>query len=189
MVTEYVRYFPAGDRLMRRVVFLVMGLLELGVAAVLVAFAWQLPARSEVDQTFDRAERVTGRTGSQVKLFREQVHDLRRPELQDLGRQLQDQTKTVTGTLKSQTVDFDRLQTVGDALGDVAGGLDGLGETSRRRQPGEDGRGARGDRVVPRPAGGADRRPGRRPARPIDRRPVRGRPQAQCPACGRRRPT
>ena len=114
---------------MRRVVFLVMGLLELGVAAVLVAFAWQLPAHSEVDQTFDRAERVTGRTGSQVKLFREQVHDLRRPELQDLGHQLQDQTKTVTGTLKSQAVDFDRLQTVGDALGDVANGLDGLGET------------------------------------------------------------
>jgi hypothetical protein len=113
---------------MRRTVFLVMGLLELGVAAVLVAFAWQLPGRSDIDQTFDRAERVTGRTGSQVKLLRKQVHDLRRPEFQDLGRQLQAQTKTVTGTLKAQEVDFDRLETVGDALGDVAGGLDGLGE-------------------------------------------------------------
>ncbi len=128
MVREYVRYFPSGDRLMRRVVFLVMGFLELTIAAVLVAFAWQLPSRSDVDQTFDRAERVTGRTGSQVRLFRQQVHDLRRPELQDLGHQLQDQTKTVTGTLKAQAVDFDRLQTVGDALGDVASGLDGLGE-------------------------------------------------------------
>jgi uncharacterized phage infection (PIP) family protein YhgE len=113
---------------MRRVVFLVMGLLEVGVAVVLVAFAWQLPGRSDVDQTFDRAERVTGRTRNQVRLFRQQVHDLRRPELQDLGRQMQAQTKTVTGTLKAQTVDFDRLETVGDALGDVAGGLDGLGD-------------------------------------------------------------
>jgi hypothetical protein len=113
---------------MRRAVFLVMGLLELGVAAVLVAFAWQLPGRSDIDQTFGRAEHVTERTGSQVKLFRQQVHDLRRPELQDLGKQLQAETKTVTGTLKSQSVDFDRLQTVGDALGDVATGLDGFGE-------------------------------------------------------------
>jgi hypothetical protein len=114
---------------MRRTVFLLMGLLELGVAGVLVAFAWQLPGKSDIDQSFDRAERVTERTGSQVKLFRQQVHDLRRPELQDLSRQLQAETKTVTGTLKSQTVDFDRLETVGDALGDVATGLDGFGET------------------------------------------------------------
>jgi ABC-type transporter Mla subunit MlaD len=113
---------------MRRVVFLVMGLLELGVAGVLVAFAWQLPSRSDVDHTFDRAERVTDRTGDQVKLLRKQVHDLRRPELQDLGRDLQAQTKIVTGTLKAQNVDFDRLATVGDALGDMAGGLDGLGD-------------------------------------------------------------
>ena len=62
-------------------------------------------------------------------MFRRQVHDLRRPELQDLGRQLQAETKTVTGTLKAQNVDFDRLRTVGDALGDVAEGLDTMGET------------------------------------------------------------
>jgi len=114
---------------MRRVVFLLMGLLELCVAAVLVAFAWQLPGRSDIDHTFDRAQRVTERTGNQVKLFRQQVHDLRRPEMQDLGRQLQAETKTVTGTLKSQAVDFDRLQTVGESMGDVASGLDGLSDT------------------------------------------------------------
>lgn len=114
---------------MRRAVFLLMGLLELAVAGVLVAFACQLPGQPDVDSTFGRAERVTRRTGSQVKLFRQQVHDLRRPEVQDLGRQLQVQTKTVTGTLKAQNVDFDRVRTVGDAMGDVAKGLDGLGET------------------------------------------------------------
>lgn len=113
---------------MRRAVFLVMGLLELAIAGVLIAFAWQLPSRTDIDQTFDRAGRVTGRTGGEVKLFRQQVHDLRRPELQELGRQMKDQTTTVTTTLKAQTVDFDRLQTVGDALGDVAGGLDGFGD-------------------------------------------------------------
>jgi uncharacterized phage infection (PIP) family protein YhgE len=105
-----------------------MGLLELAVAGILVTFGWQLPGRSDIDHTFDRAENVTRRTGSQVRLFRQQVHDLRRPELQDLGRQLQAETKTVTATLKSQDVDFDRLRTVGEAMGDVANGLDGLGE-------------------------------------------------------------
>jgi uncharacterized phage infection (PIP) family protein YhgE len=114
---------------MRRIVFLVMGLLELAVAGILIAFSCQLPRQAEVDRTFDRAGHVTQRTSSQVKLFRQQVHDLRRPELQDLGRQLQAETKTVTGTLKSQTVDFDRMRTVGDALGDVAEGLDGLSDT------------------------------------------------------------
>jgi ABC-type transporter Mla subunit MlaD len=128
MAKEYVRYFRAGDRPMRSLVFLVMGLLELAVAGVLVAFGWQLPAQADVDRTFGRAEHVTRRTGTQVRLFRQQVHDLRRPELQDLGRQLQAETKTVTGTLRSQAVDFDRLRTVGDALGDVAEGLDGLSD-------------------------------------------------------------
>jgi uncharacterized phage infection (PIP) family protein YhgE len=114
---------------MRRAVFLLMGLLELAVAGVLVAFACQLPGQADVDRTFGRAEHVTRRTGSQVKLFRQQVHDLRRPELQDLGRQMQAETRTVTGTLKSQTVDFDRVRTVSDAMGDVAKGLDGLSDT------------------------------------------------------------
>ncbi len=113
---------------MHRLVFLVMGLLELAVAAVLVAFGWQLPRQGEVDRTFERASQVTQRTSGQVKLFRKQVHDLRRPELQDLGRQLQAETRTVTAALKAQTVDFDRLHTVGDAMGDVASGLDGLSE-------------------------------------------------------------
>jgi hypothetical protein len=114
---------------MRRAVFLVIGILELAIAGVLAAFAWQLPDRADIDRTFGRAEQVTERTGKQVKFFRRQVHDLRRPELLDLGRQLQAQTKTVTDTLKSQSVDFDRLQTVGEALGDMANGLDGLSGT------------------------------------------------------------
>ena len=49
-----------------------------------------------------------------MRLFRQQVHDLRRPELQDLGKQLQAETKTVTAALKAQSVDFDRLHTVPD---------------------------------------------------------------------------
>jgi hypothetical protein len=114
---------------MRRLVFLLMGLLELGVAGVLIAFGCQLPGQGDVERTFGRAGRVTERTGSQVKLFRKQVHDLRRPELMDLGRQLQTETKTVTKTLRSQTIDFDQVRTVGEAMGDVAVGLDGLADT------------------------------------------------------------
>jgi hypothetical protein len=64
-----------------------------------------------------------------VKLFRQQVHDLRRPELQELGQQMQTETKTVTTTMKAQNVDFDRLHRVGEAMGEVAKGVDGLNDT------------------------------------------------------------
>jgi hypothetical protein len=114
---------------MRRAVFLTLGVLEVLVAVVLAVFGWQLPGESDVDETFGRAERVTQRTGDQVKLLEKQVHDLRRPELQDLARQLQDQSRTVTSTLKSQQVDFDQVRTVSGALGDVASGLDGFAQT------------------------------------------------------------
>jgi methyl-accepting chemotaxis protein len=114
---------------MRKVIFLGIGLLETAVAAVLVSFGFQLPSTPEVEQNFDRVEKVTAHTGSQVRLLREQVHDLRRPEVQQLAGDLKTQTRLVTTTLKDQKVDFDQVQVVSNALGDVAQGLDGFSET------------------------------------------------------------
>ncbi len=101
---------------MRKVIFLGIGLLETAIATVLVCFGCQLPSTPEVEQNFDRVEKVTAHTGSQVRMLREQVHDLRRPEVQQ-------------HTLKDQKVDFDQVQVVSNALGDVAQGLDGFSET------------------------------------------------------------
>lgn len=113
---------------MRRLFPLTLGLLELAIAAVLGVFALQLPSTEEIDGGFTRAERATQRTSDQVRLLRDQVRDMRRPELHDLALQLQKQARTVTGTLKAQTLDVDQAKVVSGALGDVAGGLDGFAQ-------------------------------------------------------------
>jgi methyl-accepting chemotaxis protein len=114
---------------MRKTVFLAIGFLETAVATVLACVGFQLPSQSDVEQNFHRVEKVTAQSGTQVRLLRDQVHDLRRPELQRLAGQLRTQTQIVTVNLKGQAVDFDQVQTVSTALGDVAEGLDQFGDT------------------------------------------------------------
>jgi hypothetical protein len=114
---------------MRRTIFMTLGILELAIAVVLLGLGSQLPSNGEVKRGFDQAERVTQHAGNQVHLLRRQVHELRRPELQQLATRLQVQTRTVTSTLRSQQVDFDTVRTIRDALGDVGNGLDGLANT------------------------------------------------------------
>jgi hypothetical protein len=113
----------------RRIVFLSLGILEFLIAAVLFGFGWCLPSRVEVAQGFRSMERATRRTGDQVDFIREQVHDLRRPELKDLAARLQDQTRIVARTLQKQKIDYRSVETVGDALGHVADGIDNLADT------------------------------------------------------------
>jgi uncharacterized phage infection (PIP) family protein YhgE len=114
---------------MRRAVFLTFGLLELVAAGLLVNLGWQIPTSEEVDKSFQGASRVTDRAGSQVQLLREQVQGLQRIELEQLTERLRKQTHSVTAILKNQSIDFDTVRTMRDALGEVARGLGGLGET------------------------------------------------------------
>jgi hypothetical protein len=113
---------------MRRAFFLILGLLEFAVAGGLVALGWQA-GTADVQQGFSRAEQVTRKAGTQVCLLRRQVHDLRRPELQELSERLGEQTRTATVALKTQQIDFDTVRALSDALGHVATGLDGLAAT------------------------------------------------------------
>jgi ABC-type transporter Mla subunit MlaD len=114
---------------MRRAVFLTLGLLEVAVAVVLVVFSCQLPTSSEVRDGFGRMGKVTDRTSHQVKLLRDQVHELRNPEVDELAVRLRGEVHKVTTALRSQNLDFDTVRTMSDALGDVANGLDGLATT------------------------------------------------------------
>jgi hypothetical protein len=114
---------------MRRTIFRVLGVLELVVAAVLVNLGCQLPRTVEVERSFRSAERVTDRTSTQVKLLHGQVQGLRRLELQQLSDRLQKQTRTVTTMVRGQSVDFDTVRTMSDALVEVAGGLNSLADT------------------------------------------------------------
>jgi len=112
----------------RTAVFLSLGILELIIAAVLVGFGWCLPSQGEVEKGFASVERATRRTSDQVQFIREQVHDLRRPELKELTDRLQDQTRIVAKTLRKQKIDYRTVETVGEALGQVAEGLNNLAE-------------------------------------------------------------
>lgn len=114
---------------MRCTVFRALGVLELVVAGVLIYMGCQLPRTVEVEQSFHSAERVTDRAGTQVRLLRQQVQDLRRMELQQLSSRLQKQTRTVTAMVRGQAVDFDTVRTMSDALGEVARGLNNFAET------------------------------------------------------------
>src|SRR5581483_6584008 len=106
-----------------------MGLLELLVAVAFVQLGREIPSQPEVEHGFDRAQRVTDRAGDQVQLLHTQVTSLRHLEIQQLSERLQQQTRTVTRTLRDQSVDFDTVCTLRDALGEVADGLTGLADT------------------------------------------------------------
>src|SRR5579862_1363295 len=110
---------------MRRIVFLCMGTIECAVAAVLLLLGFQSP------------ERVTHRATDQVKIFRRQIEELRRPELMQLAERLQSQTRTVTNNIKHQSIDFNTIQAMRDALAEIATTLESLA----RNAPADDERG------------------------------------------------
>jgi ABC-type transporter Mla subunit MlaD len=116
---------------MRRFVFLSLGGLELLSAAVLMYFAWLVPGRGEVEETASRADRITRHTGEQVQRLRDQFRLLRerRPQMQALALRLQSEMRVVNDHLKTQQIDYGTIQTLSDALGDAASGLDGMSET------------------------------------------------------------
>jgi uncharacterized phage infection (PIP) family protein YhgE len=147
---------------MRRAWFVGLGVLELAVAAVLLSFGWQLPGTAEVDQSFRSVEHVTERTGHQVRLLRDQVHDLRQPEMDQVAGRLQTQMRKVTRTLRAQSIDFETVRTMHDSLGDVAVGLNSLADTLDPESVGKlgDGLGSTADyleKVAPAAARAADR--------------------------------
>jgi ABC-type transporter Mla subunit MlaD len=113
----------------RLVIFTFLGLLEITIAAVLIGCGLSLPDQGEVAEGFTNVEKATRRTGDQVDLIRQQVHDLRRPELKELTDRLNEQTRIVARTLRKQKVDYKTLETVSDALGQVSAGLNNLSGT------------------------------------------------------------
>ncbi len=114
--------------MIRRAVFLSLGVLESLVALVLAGFAWQLPGPREVHDRVGRVERVSRDSGTQVQRLREQVAALRerRPQLQSLALRLQKQMREIDAGVKGRQVDYTTVRTIGDSLGEVAAGLDGL---------------------------------------------------------------
>jgi chromosome segregation ATPase len=128
---------------MRRLVFLLLGVLEVLSAVLLVCFAWQVPGKHDVEETAVRADRITRNTGTQVQRLRDQFRLFRerRPQMQVLAVRLQKEMKVVNDHLKTQQLDYGTVKTLSDALGDAANGLDGLSATLDPKSMDEFGRG------------------------------------------------
>jgi hypothetical protein len=106
--------------------FVCLGLLELLVAVVLGQFAWSLPTPVEVEESVGRVEKVSRRAGEQVHRLGEQVRQVRarRPQMEQLARQLEIQMRLASQTVRSQQINYTTVGAVRDSLGDVADGLD-----------------------------------------------------------------
>src|SRR5690242_28419 len=102
MISGAVLSSVADEAVMRRVIFSVLAVIEFVVAGALISLAWQLPSSASIQQGFHRAEGISGRAGTQVRLFRNQVRELRRPELNDLSRRLQREARTLTRQVNAQ---------------------------------------------------------------------------------------
>lgn len=111
---------------MRRILTPLLGVLEFVVAIVLIFITLSIPRPSEVGQSFDRVEDTTRRASRQVGTMRRHAAEVRRPEMQRFATQLQQQTQTITDTLKNQQVDYNTIVQLRDSLRDVSTGLDGF---------------------------------------------------------------
>ncbi len=113
---------------MRRIIFLALGVLEIGAAGVLFAFVWQLPGPADVHDKVGRIERVSRQTSTQVRNLRHQVHILRegQPQARLLAQELKERLRYLGEHLNSQHVDYHSLRALHDAFGDAAQGLDVL---------------------------------------------------------------
>jgi hypothetical protein len=114
---------------MRRALFPILGALELAVAVLLVLLGAQLPRPAEIRDSFARAERVTVQAGREIRVLQRQVDGVRQLQLPALAGRLKDQTRTITAALDAQTVDFDTVRTMRDALVEVSSGLRGLADS------------------------------------------------------------
>src|SRR4051812_25240994 len=98
---------------MRRLVFLVLGVVELAACGLLLSFAWQLPGSDDVDEAVDRVEKVSRNASKQVRNLRQQVGRVRKrqPQLLALSRKLELQMKGVKKNLKNRRLNADGMET------------------------------------------------------------------------------
>jgi ABC-type transporter Mla subunit MlaD len=118
---------------MRRAFVFTAAILEIGVATALVVFG-VLVGSADIEGGFGKAEQVTRAASAQIRMMRDQVRELRRPELRYLADRLQIQMHLATAVLEDQRVDFETVRSMADALGDVGSALDHL-ERGLREDP------------------------------------------------------
>jgi uncharacterized phage infection (PIP) family protein YhgE len=115
---------------MRRTIFYALGGLEVLVAGVLVYFVCILPTTTEVQVAVGRMDSVTRQASGQIAGLSSKMDMVarRQPELRSLADQMRDQTRALTDLMEKHVVDYKSMQTVGEALGQVAEGMDSFAD-------------------------------------------------------------
>src|SRR5438132_913207 len=113
---------------MRRLIFLVIGALELVVVAVLVRFACQIPSTSDVDETFQSAELMTERAAMLHRTDQRKSEEKSKSPGADPSFRTVSAAKPRKANLDLTHVlpEADRLKEVADSLRKAQTGLDAI---------------------------------------------------------------
>jgi hypothetical protein len=116
---------------MRRTVFFVLVSLEAAAASVLFLVAAALPSTADVQQASARLLRVSTAAGRQVSGLRAQAAVIRKrqPQMLYAARQLERQVQAVSADVRHRDFRGVGVSAVGDALDNIADGLDGMAST------------------------------------------------------------
>jgi exonuclease VII small subunit len=114
---------------MHRGTLISLGILEALIACLLFGVGSFLPQSNEVNQSFERAAKVSRSAENQVQLMRQQIEEVREKDFPDAVRQLRSQTRSVSASLKGQTVDFRTILTIADTMAAVSKGVESWSQT------------------------------------------------------------
>ena len=115
---------------MRRTVFLVLGVFELAIAAVLLAIGVLLPGPLGVRASFARAERLTGNGQKQLTMLSSELAELRSPRVRQLALKVEPRLKRTLGSLAegmdtwARALDPQLVQQLSDGVAQLASFLD-----------------------------------------------------------------
>ncbi len=108
---------------MRRMLLLGLCVLEMGAVLLLVRLGLQIPNRTDLEKSFQEAEKVTFRAREQIIQVRKQVKNLRQPQVEKVAQGLEKQLKKTTALLKKQQIDVETLVALRDSLGSISTGV------------------------------------------------------------------
>ncbi|MGF1581756.1 MAG: hypothetical protein ACFCD0_20695 [Gemmataceae bacterium] len=118
---------------MRRVILVLLGLLELGVALVLLQLGRTLPTRAKLRSDFAKAQQVTKDASAEIRQVKAQVASLRQKQVKQLVQKLNSQLELLTVMLKDQSLHlkghFETAKTIRDEMETLAKGAEGIEKT------------------------------------------------------------
>ncbi len=109
---------------MRRRFYLGIASVEAVLACAFVVIGWQIPRPDAADQSFDRADETTRSAAKHVRLFRDQLGEIRQKDFPNMARQLRIRTESVVKNFGASPIDFTTVESISAALATSSRDLD-----------------------------------------------------------------